>query len=95
MSQLWSRVSGSKLKDLPGHLRVHAGEHYTYGKLQERAATTLANYKKELDAGSAKPLWDTMIGVFVLSYAIAWPTEYRHYMHEQEAKLKGPGEEHH
>lgn len=94
MSQLWSRVSGSKLKDVPSHLRAHASENYTYGKLQQRAANTMANYKKELDAGSAKPLWDTMIAVFVLSYTIAWPNEYRHYLHEQEAKLKGPGEHH-
>jgi hypothetical protein len=26
---------------------------------------------------------------FVLAYALAWPTEYAHYKHEQEAKLKG------
>ncbi|KAK9863126.1 hypothetical protein WJX84_006990 [Apatococcus fuscideae] len=51
MSQLWSRVSGSKLKDVPTHLRAHASENYTYGKLQERAVSTMASYKKQLDAG--------------------------------------------
>ena len=36
-----------------------------------------------IDTGSAKPLYDVMIYGFILAYALAWPTEYAHYKHEQ------------
>jgi len=36
-----------------------------------------------IDTGSPKPLYDVLIYGFILAYALAWPTEYAHYKHEQ------------
>ncbi len=40
-----------------------------------------------IDTGSSKPLKDVMISVFTIAYVMAWPTEYRHWKHERDARL--------
>ena len=51
-----------------------AGEHWTPAKVQSRTFNFLHGYKeKYIDTGSIKPLTDTMLGLFFLSYAVAWP----------------------
>lgn len=42
--------------------------------MQSRTFNFLHGYKeKYIDTGSIKPLTDTMLGLFFLSYAVAWP----------------------
>eukprot|EP00238_Polyblepharides_amylifera_P011674 CAMPEP_0196584250 /NCGR_PEP_ID=MMETSP1081-20130531/46361_1 /TAXON_ID=36882 /ORGANISM="Pyramimonas amylifera, Strain CCMP720" /LENGTH=79 /DNA_ID=CAMNT_0041905389 /DNA_START=176 /DNA_END=415 /DNA_ORIENTATION=+ len=49
-----------------------------------------ANYKKTyMDTNSPMPVVHVIGSVFCLSYVIAWPTEYSHWKHEQEAKIQG------
>lgn len=57
---------------------------------QRRGAEPAPDFNlQHIDTGSAKPLFDVVGYGFLLAYALAWPTEYAHYKHEQEAKLKG------
>ena len=44
---------------------------------------------QHIDTGSSKPLVDLCAYGFVFAYALSWPRDYAHHMHEQEAKLKG------
>ena len=57
------------------------------------AQETTAFYRAEIDAGTATPLYHLMGGIFVTSYILAWPVEYRHMTHALHAKAHG--EEHH
>ena len=51
------------------------------------ANTWATNYKRQyIDAGSITPVRHLITGVFVLAYAVAWPQEYKHYLHEQAVK---------
>ena len=53
-----------------------------------KAETNLNQYKVDyIDTGSPKPLYDVLIYGFILAYALAWPTEYAHYKHEQARTL--------
>ena len=55
-------------------VRARAGKHWTPSQVQSRTSKFLHSYKeKYIDTGSIKPLTDTMIGLFFLSYAVAWP----------------------
>ena len=66
--------------------------HYTPDKTSSRLVGWCHNYKaKHNDSGSPKPLFDVLGYGFVFAYALAWPQEYAHYKHEQEAKLKAGG----
>ena len=61
-----------------------APEHQSHWCRRAKADANLNQYKKDyIDTGSAKPLYDVMIYGFILAYALAWPTEYMHYKHEQ------------
>ena len=56
---------------------------------QAKAETNMNQYKKDyIDTGSPKPLYDVLIYGFILAYALAWPTEYAHYKHEQARSLR-------
>jgi hypothetical protein len=44
---------------------------------------------QHINSGAGKPLYDVLGYGFLVAYALAWPQEYAHYKHEQEAKLKG------
>lgn len=90
MSNFINKAKGLKLKELTPYVRDYASENFAPAVVQSRTTTFLNRYKKDyIDTGSAKPLFDVMIGLFFLSYAISWPGEYRHYKAEQAAKLEG------
>ena len=79
-----------KVKEVGPYTRQFAEQHLTPSKLSSRYNNWFQNYKaKYIDTGSPKPLWDTMAGLFVLSYALAWPQELKHLKAEQAAKLEG------
>lgn len=73
--QLPKQVASLKAKEVPGFVK----ETVTKEKVTTGLRKWLDNYRqKYIDTGSVKPLNDTMILVFALSYALAWPTEIKH-----------------
>ena len=75
-----------KLKDAPAFL----SQRLTRENVVRNATSFAANYKKNhFDTGSFAPLKHMMIGTFCIAYTVAWPTEYAHWKHEQEAKHGG------
>ena len=75
-------ASAVKVKDVPSFLATRL----TYTNLSTQTANWATNYKQHIDAGSFKPLRDMIVGTFCLAYVVAWPQEYKHYMHEQAVK---------
>ena len=70
-----------QVKDIP----ALAQKHLAPAEVQSRYATFLREYKaKHVDTGSVLPLLHTMVGVFCVSYAVTWPSEYRHMQHQKE-----------
>jgi len=83
-------ASAVKVKDVPSFLSARL----TRENLSNQTSTWLANYQKHIDAGSFKPLRDMMVSTFCLAYVVAWPQEYKHYLHEQvrgQLFLRGGG----
>jgi|Transcript_29124 hypothetical protein len=61
-----------------------------YENLSPKFMKWVHDYKvANIDTGSAKPLKDVMVGVFCVAYVFAWPTEYSHWKHAQEARKNG------
>jgi hypothetical protein len=90
VEKLLQGAKGLKVKELPAYVGKFASEHWTVNKTSARVATWFDGYKTEyIDGGSPKPLFDVLGYGFVFAYALAWPQEYAHYKHEQEAKLQG------
>ncbi|KAK9823319.1 hypothetical protein WJX72_001893 [[Myrmecia] bisecta] len=90
MSTFLNKAKTLKLKELTPYVKDYASQNLAPSVVQSRTTTFLNEYKKKhIDTGSVKPLFDTMVGLFFLSYAIAWPQEYKHYKAEQAAKLEG------
>ena len=91
MSFAMSALKTMKVKEVPQFLKTT----FTKEKAQAAYNNWWINYKKDyIDTSSSKPLVHFMTGIFVLSYTIAWPTEYAHWKHEQEAKIKGDTKKH-
>jgi len=83
-------VRGLKLKDLMPFTKKYASEHLQPATLRHKAESGMNQYKRDyIDTGSPKPLYDVLIYGFIGAYILAWPQEYAHYKHEQEAKLHG------
>lgn len=74
-----------KVKDVPTFL----SSRITKENVSTGTSKWLEQYKQHIDAGSFKPLRDMMVGTFCLAYVVAWPQEYKHYLHEQELKHGG------
>eukprot|EP00218_Dolichomastix_sp_CCMP3274_P007558 CAMPEP_0170133288 /NCGR_PEP_ID=MMETSP0033_2-20121228/1197_1 /TAXON_ID=195969 /ORGANISM="Dolichomastix tenuilepis, Strain CCMP3274" /LENGTH=84 /DNA_ID=CAMNT_0010368759 /DNA_START=6 /DNA_END=260 /DNA_ORIENTATION=+ len=75
-----SRLSKVKVKDVGAFLK----SEISVQNLKPKAEAWAVRYKKEeIDKGTFTPLRDTLVGVFCLAYAVSWPTEYRHLMHER------------
>jgi hypothetical protein len=56
--------------------------------VHSRTFNFLHGYKeKYIDTGSIKPLTDTMLGLFFLSYAVAWPQVIPHISLKQSGRL--------
>ena len=67
-------LRGLKVKELAPYVGGYARTNLTPGALYGRAYEHIHLYKKHLDQGSVKPLFDTMGLLFVGAYALAWPT---------------------
>lgn len=77
---LGRELYNAKLKDVPSLL----SSKLTRANLTDQATVFAADYKRKyFDEGSIKPLQHMIIGTFLIAYAVAWPTEYRHYKHAQ------------
>lgn len=70
-------LRGLKVKELAPYVGGYARANLTPGALYGRAYEHIHIYKKHLDQGSVKPLFDTMGLLFVGAYALAWPTVRR------------------
>lgn len=78
-AQLWQ----TKLKDVPGFV----SSKLTPANVSDQAAVALADYRRTfIDTGSAKPVQHLIVATFAIAYAVAWPTEYKHWKHEQDVK---------
>lgn len=66
-------LRGLKVKELAPYVGGYARANLTPGALYGRAYEHIHIYKKHLDNGSVKPLFDTMGLLFVGAYALAWP----------------------
>lgn len=83
------RLASMKLKDVPSFIRARANKQF----IEKQTWGFLNNYnEKYIKTGSIKPLNDVLISVFVLSYAIGWPTEIRHLKHAEEKARKSKKE---
>jgi len=83
VSLLPQAASATKMKDLPAFLQ----QRVTRESVSNGFNTWATNYRKQyIDTGSLKPARDLILGTFVLAYAVAWPQEYKHYLHEQAVK---------
>lgn len=67
-------LRGLKVKELAPYVGGYARTNLTPWALYGRAYEHVHLYKKHLDQGSVKPLFDTMGLLFVGAYALAWPT---------------------
>lgn len=78
------QLASMKLKDVPSFVRSSANREY----VAKKTWGFLNNYNERyIKTSSIRPLNDVLISVFILSYAIGWPTEIRHLRHaEEEAK---------
>jgi hypothetical protein len=64
-----------RVKDVPGFVR----ENFTRDAVLRRARTWRDRYKhKYIDTGSIQPLYDALLAIGLLSYAMSWPIEIRH-----------------
>ncbi len=64
-----------RVKDVPGFVR----ENFTRDAMLRRARTWRDRYKhKYIDTGSNHALYDALLAIGLLSYAISWPVEIRH-----------------
>ena len=66
-------IKALKVKEVPPYASEYAKANLAPGTLWQRATTHVHSYKAHLDAGSVKPLFDTMALLCVGAYALAWP----------------------
>eukprot|EP00243_Klebsormidium_subtile_P005238 TRINITY_DN2073_c0_g2_i1.p1 TRINITY_DN2073_c0_g2~~TRINITY_DN2073_c0_g2_i1.p1 ORF type:complete len:102 (-),score=14.86 TRINITY_DN2073_c0_g2_i1:273-578(-) len=87
--QLPKHVASLKAKEVPGYVR----ETVTPEKIKTGFQKWVENYRlKYIETDSIKPLNDVLIYGFIISYALAWPTEIKHIRHAEEvAKAKAAG----
>lgn len=76
-----------KVKEVPPYASEYAKANLAPGTLWQRATAHVHSYKAHLDAGSVKPLFDTMALLFVGAYALAWPQ-----VKERERERRESGE---
>jgi hypothetical protein len=79
------------VKDVPALLQ----SRLTQENVRSGTHAWLARYKAaHIDTGSVKPLFDMMAVTFGIAYVVAWPQEYKHYLHEQELKAAAAAGKH-
>ncbi|KAJ7555942.1 hypothetical protein O6H91_05G106800 [Diphasiastrum complanatum] len=84
MALQWVKgLSQLKVKQVPPYLK----STLTRDNIVSGTRSWLDNYNtKYVQTGSIKPLNDVLISVFLLSYAVGWPTEIRHLRHQEHEK---------
>lgn len=85
------QLANMKLKDVPSFVRSSANREY----VAQKTWGFLNNYNERyIKTSSIRPLNDVLISVFIISYAIGWPTELRHLHHAQEEAKHGKNKKH-
>lgn len=85
------QLANMKLKDVPSFVRSSANREY----VAQKTWGFLNNYNERyIKTSSIRPLNDVLISVFIISYAIGWPTEIRHLHHAEEAAKHGKNKKH-
>ena len=80
------QVADAKLRDAPGVAR----KFFSFETLRTQFHKTMDNYRKKyIETDSPLPFWHVVYGGTLFSYICVWPTEYAHYKHKEEARLKG------
>ena len=73
----------TKVKDVPAFLQ----QRVTREAVVSGTTTWATNYRKAyIETWSLVPLRHFITGTFLLAYTVAWPQEYKHYLHEQAVK---------
>jgi len=86
MASSLKSISDAKLKDAAGLFRQYLSVNY----LKSLFNKSMDSYRvKYIDTGSDMPFWHFIYGGTILSYILVWPTEYGHYKHKEEARLRG------
>jgi hypothetical protein len=62
-----------KVKEVAPYAGEYAKQNLAPATVASRLTSHIHKYKAHLDAGSAKPLFDTMALLFIGAYALAWP----------------------
>lgn len=62
-----------KVKEVAPYAGEYAKQNLAPATVASRLTAHIHKYKAHLDAGSAKPLFDTMALLFIGAYALAWP----------------------
>ena len=83
---VWKQLADAKLREAPGVMR----QIFSFDHLRTVFDSTMDAYgKKYIQTGSIMPLWHVIYGGTLFSYLYIWPTEYRHFKHKEEARLRG------
>eukprot|EP00898_Chlorokybus_atmophyticus_P002555 jgi/Chlat1/32/ChrspC232329S00914 len=89
------KIGSMKVKEVAPYVRAQLEP----AKVKPALRDWVKNYhEKHILTGSFTPMRHLLVGLFALSYAVAWPTEYRHMKHAEEerlAKLTGEAPAHH
>lgn len=86
MSGALKRLTEAKIGDAPGILRQYLSMQYLRGQFERTMDAYRAKY---IETNSIMPLWHVIYGGTLFSYIFVWPTEYAHYKHKEEARLRG------
>ena len=79
-------IADAKLREAPTLLR----QYVSLELLKSQFHKVMDAYGKRYFAtNSAMPFWHVVYGGTLFSYICVWPTEYKHYKHKEEARLKG------
>jgi hypothetical protein len=73
MSKFLNGLKTLKVKEVTPYATEYAKANLAPATLWQRTTAHLSSYRKHLDNGSVKPLFDTMALLFVGAYALAWP----------------------
>ncbi|EFJ36551.1 hypothetical protein SELMODRAFT_78322 [Selaginella moellendorffii] len=82
----WLRqMSSMKVKDVPGYVK----ENVTPANIKKASRTLMDEYyDKYIQTSSFTPVYHFLIGGTIFAYIVAYPTEIRHYQHEEEERLR-------
>lgn len=86
MSSALKRIAETKVKEAPGLLRQYFSLQFLRGQFKKSMDAYRAKY---IETNSIMPMWHVIYGGTIFSYIFIWPTEYAHYKHKEEARLRG------